>query len=271
MVVQSGQTTVLVDCGFTVKHTTARLAELSIAPSQLDALLVTHEHGDHIKGVGPLSRKFDIPVFMTPGTHRSKDIGVIRQMHYIEGYLPFTIGSLFVTPVAVPHDAREPAQFVFESGLKGEKKRLGVLTDLGSVSQHVIDAYHGCHGLVLEANHDPKMLAMGPYPPSLKRRVAGLWGHLSNQQAADFFQSIDISYLETLVLAHISQKNNDLKRVCEAFEPIEHAVPNMLLASQEEGFDWVELKGQQRTMGEEEKSINPLLDVACEAVPLLSA
>jgi phosphoribosyl 1,2-cyclic phosphodiesterase len=228
---------VLVDCGFTVKDTLARVERLERDPQTITAIVVTHEHGDHIKGVGPLARKLKCPVYMTPGTFHSRDLGKLPELNLIEGYQPFHLGALKVIPVAVPHDAREPAQFIFEAnGL-----RLGILTDLGSISPHVEAAYSQCDGLVLEANHDPHMLASGPYPPSLKQRVGGLWGHLSNQQAAGFLQRVDIARLQQLVVAHISQKNNCLDRTRETLAEVTADINQVVYACQDQGFDWLEL------------------------------
>ncbi len=145
------------------------------------------------------------------------------------------MNGLQVNPVAVPHDAREPAQFVFEyAGL-----RLGILTDLGSITPHVETAYQACDAMLLEANHDPFMLASGSYPPSLKQRVGGQWGHLSNQQAAGFLQRLDTERLQHLVVAHISQQNNSLDVARAALEPVTQAVKQVTYACQDQGFDWL--------------------------------
>ena len=147
----------LVDCGFTLKQTLKRLARLSVSADQLDAIIVTHEHGDHLGGVGPLARKYQLPVYMTPGTYRSRNIGVLPDVVLIKNYQPFSITSINITIVAVPHDASVPAQLVFEV----TDLRLGILTDLGSITPHVDMHYQSCDGLVLEANHDSLMLASG--------------------------------------------------------------------------------------------------------------
>jgi phosphoribosyl 1,2-cyclic phosphodiesterase len=232
--VEYGDQLLLVDCGFTVKETLLRIERLGVDPQSLSAILVTHEHGDHIKGVGPLARRLKVPVYMTPGTFHSRDLGKLPELHLIEGYRPFTLGDIHITPVAVPHDAREPAQYIFEAN----ERRLGVLTDLGSISPHVEEAYGNCDALVLEANHDPHMLASGPYPPSLKQRVGGLWGHLSNQQAAGFLQRIDLERLQQLVVAHISQKNNCLDRTRETLAQVTEGIDQVVYACQDQGFDW---------------------------------
>jgi phosphoribosyl 1,2-cyclic phosphodiesterase len=155
----------------------------------------------------------------------------------IKNYQPFSIKSINVTPVAVPHDASEPAQFVFEVN----DLRLGILTDLGSITPHVEMHYQSCDGLVLEANHDSLMLASGAYPASLKERVGGLWGHLNNRQAAEFLTRVDRSKLKQLVVAHISHQNNTLALAQEAFADISAPIDNVYYACQDEGFDWISL------------------------------
>ena len=232
----------LVDCGFTLKETTRRLARLGVTPEALDAVIVTHEHGDHIGGVGPLARKYKVPVYMTPGTSRARDIGQLPTLELIKNYQAFSIKSIEITPVAVPHDAAEPAQYVFAS----HSARLGILTDLGSITPHVEMHYHCCDGLILEANHDPLMLASGQYPLSLKQRVGGAWGHLSNRQAAEFLKRVDCSRLQKLVVAHISQQNNTLELAREAFSDSQFASGDIHYACQDEGFDWMTLSSESQ-------------------------
>lgn len=235
--VRSKDALVLIDCGFTLKETERRLLRLGVSPQELDAVIVTHEHGDHINGVGPLTRKYKTPLYITAGTRRSKKMGEIPETHIIKHYQPFTVKSLHVTPVAVPHDASEPAQYIIEC----QNKRLGILTDLGNVSPHVEMHYQSCDALILEANHDPAMLASGAYPFSLKQRVGGAWGHLSNQQAARFLASVDRQKLEYLVIAHISRQNNSIDLAQEAFRDVQQPVKNVVYACQDEGFDWLSL------------------------------
>lgn len=227
--------TLLVDCGFSVKETALRLERLGKRPEDLTAIVVTHEHADHIKGVAPLARRYGLPVYMTPGTYQSRDLGELPDLRLIESYAAFELDRLRVIPVAVPHDAREPAQFIFEHG----ETRLGVLTDLGSITAHVEAHFQNLDAMVLEANHDPFMLASGPYPPSLKQRVGGLWGHLSNQQAAGFLQRFNCARLQHLVVAHISQQNNSLELAQAALAPVTAEVRQITFACQNQGFDWL--------------------------------
>lgn len=232
--VEAGSTCVLVDCGFSIRDTEARLARLGRTPADLSAVLVTHEHSDHGRGVVPLARKYGIPVMLTAGTARALGPEGLRDVRLISAHEAFILGALQVTPVAVPHDAREPVQFVFSSG----GRRLGVLTDLGSITPHVVASFSQCDGLLLEANHDPEMLARGPYPPALKRRVGGDWGHLSNGQCAQLLARVERQRLQVLILGHISQHNNTVALVADAVAPWRDGLHNVHYACQSQGFDW---------------------------------
>lgn len=198
---------------------------------------MTHEHGDHCKGVAALARKHNIPVYMSHGTHLSKDFGRLPSLDIISADQSFDIGSFVITPVTVPHDAREPLQFFFSH----LGKKVGVLTDLGSLSQLVIEGFRGCHALLMEANHDLFMLANGSYPPSLQARVSGPWGHLNNQQAAELIACVDEGQIEHLIVGHISEKNNSLELVHSALADVTRNVPNVYYATQGEGTPWITL------------------------------
>lgn len=234
--VESGDTLLLVDCGFSIKETTARMAKLGVEPSQLSAILVTHEHSDHWKGVAPLARRFRLPVYLTAGTFNAvAQSAGSGDFQLIDSHTSFDIGAITVNPVAVPHDAREPVQYTFCSG----GRKLGILTDLGSLTAHVVAQYSGCHGLLVEANHDLDRLAAGPYPDFLKQRVAGNWGHLNNQQTAALLAQIDNSRLATLVIGHVSTKNNCLKLLQETIAQLPQSWKQLIYACQEQGFDWL--------------------------------
>lgn len=231
-------TCVMVDCGFSIKETSLRMAKLGKQPQDLSAILVTHEHSDHWKGVVPLANKFGIKVYLTAGCLKSRDLKEpTTDFHIIDSHTEFQVGDLTVTPVPVPHDAREPVQYLFKS----LNHKLGVLTDIGSLTPHVEAQYDNCHGLLLEANHDLDMLAMGPYPAFLKDRVSGQWGHLNNQQTARLLANVDQSLIQQLVIGHISDKNNSLDKVRDAVEKVYRGQGNLHYACQQEGFDWLEL------------------------------
>lgn len=234
--IESDDTCLMVDCGFSVRETERRLARLGKQACDIDAILVTHEHSDHWKGVLPLARKFNLRVFLTAGCHRHCAVDGV-DITIIDSHNDFRLGAIQVTPVAVPHDAREPVQFVFESrGLS-----LGVLTDLGSLTAHVERCYANCDALVLEANHDLEMLRAGPYPFPLQQRVSGQWGHLSNQQAASLLAKVDLYRLRRLVIGHISEKNNSLKNVRAAIEGVVGDAATPCYATQQTGFGWLSL------------------------------
>ena len=236
--VESQDTCVMVDCGFGVKDICKRLLALGKTPEDLSAILVTHEHSDHWKGVVPLARKFSIPVYLTSGCLKSRDVDFgSANFNIIDSHTDFVVGDLNVTPVPVPHDAREPVQYVFTDGMV----RLGILTDLGHYTPHVISVYSQCHGLLLEANYDEEMLAMGPYPRFLKDRVSGLFGHLSNRQALDLLKKLDLSYLQRLLLGHISDKNNDTNIISELLSTADLGGTAITFADQDVGSDWQEL------------------------------
>jgi len=237
-VVEVGTTRVLVDCGFSVAETERRLARLGLAPSDLQAILVTHEHNDHVSGVGPLARRHRIPVWMTAGTGKAWRGGEVPSLHLFTGHEPFAIGDLRVSPYPVPHDAREPSQFLFDDG----NRRLGVLTDTGCSTAHIEASLTGADALLLECNHDAAMLAAGPYPPSLKQRVGGRLGHLSNDQSAGLLARLDVSRLQHLAVAHLSEQNNspDLARAALAgvLGCAEHWIA---VAEQGAGLSWRDL------------------------------
>lgn len=235
LLVGCGRTLVLVDCGFSVREAVRRLDRLGVAPEELTALLVTHEHHDHVHGVAPLSRRYRIPVWMTAGTrHACRDSAWFRAETLCAGEA-MEIGDLEVLPYTVPHDAREPCQFVFSDGAR----RLGLLTDAGHCTTHLCETLHGCDALLLECNHDAEMLARGPYPPALKARVGGPYGHLSNAQAAALLQELELSSLRHLVAMHLSERNNSPQRAASALAAVLGCAPSEIpCASQEEGFGW---------------------------------
>lgn len=234
--VSDGETHLLVDCGFTLREAERRLARLGLHPRQLDALLVTHEHGDHIRGVGPLARRYGVPVWLTPGTWASGRLGELPERHWITPQARFAVKGLCIDPVTVPHDAREPVQFRIQGG---SGRHLGLLTDLGHPTEHVVQAFAGCDALVLECNHDVRMLAEGPYPPRLKRRVGGDWGHLANTQAAALLARLGLDRLQHIACSHLSEHNNRPELALEALVPLLDGDESRLMVScQDDGLAW---------------------------------
>ena len=239
LVVEVGQTRVLLDCGFTLSETVSRLARLGLQADGLDGIVVTHEHGDHISGVARLARKFNIPVWLTHGTLRTQNASFAElSITEISPHLPFAIGDVEVKPYPVPHDAAEPVQYVFSDGTS----KLGVLTDTGSSTPHIEATLSGCHALVLECNHDARMLAEGDYHYSLKQRVGGRYGHLNNDDAAALLARLDNSRLQHIVAAHLSRKNNAAELAVTALSRVLGCAPqHIAVASQEQGLDWREI------------------------------
>ncbi|MDP1683505.1 MAG: MBL fold metallo-hydrolase [Burkholderiales bacterium] len=237
LVVEVGVSRVLLDCGFSIKETVTRLARLELEPTDLNGIVVTHEHSDHIGGVTRFANKFNLPVWLTHGSlaYLSNLDQMPLDTRVVDSHAAFAVGDLYIEPFPVPHDAREPIQFVFGDG----QHRLGVLTDTGMITPHIEQMLSGCNALVLECNHDAGMLANGPYPNSLKQRVGGRFGHLDNHAAAALLRSIDTQHLTHLVAAHLSQKNNmpELARAALA-EALNCAEEWIGIADQALGFDW---------------------------------
>ncbi len=239
LVVEVKKTKVMLDCGFGLSETVARLSRLGLEPAQLNGILVTHEHADHLGGVAKIARKFNLPVWLTFGTaSESQDEFATLMVQYIDSHESFSIGDIELQPYPVPHDAREPAQFVFGDGAK----RLGVLTDTGCSTPHIEAVLSGCDALVLECNHDLEMLMKGNYPPALKQRIAGRFGHLSNDAAARLLASLNNGRLQHLIAAHLSQHNNTPKLARAALSRAINCKADWVeIADQREGLSWREI------------------------------
>jgi len=237
-IIRYQSTTILVDCGFSLKETEQRLARIGLQAEQIDAIFVTHEHGDHIRGVGAFARRHKTPVWMTHGTERSAEMGLIPNGFVLIIGEAVQIGDIEVLPYSVPHDAAEPCQFLFSNG----RQKLGLLTDTGMITPHIVQTLSGIDAILLECNHDIDMLFDGEYPPYLKERVASDYGHLNNHQAADLLVKMDTTKLEKIVVLHISDKNNDPILARQALaEAVEWDSDDIHVAHQAEGLDWMSI------------------------------
>jgi phosphoribosyl 1,2-cyclic phosphodiesterase len=243
LVVEAGATRLMLDCGFGLRDTVARLERIGVDPAGLAGIVVTHEHSDHADGVLPLARRFGLPVWMTWGTFSAirwaePDAGRQVEIRLVDPDASFAAGDLEVRPLTVPHDAREPVQYVFGDGAR----RLGVLTDTGSPTAHIQASLSGCEALVLECNHDLDMLMGGEYPASLKARIAGRWGHLDNVVSASILSALDRSRLKHVVAAHLSRKNNTPALARAALAGVLGCAPDWIaVATQDEGLPWREV------------------------------
>jgi phosphoribosyl 1,2-cyclic phosphodiesterase len=215
--VEAGETRILLDAGLPFKETARRCREVGLDARELTDIFLTHEHADHCGGAGVLSRKLGVRVHATRGTMRAlRDqpaIGLQRELH---AGVPVQLGALRVTPIAVPHDAWEPVAYVFDDGLT----RAALVTDLGCAPASVVRALQGLDALILEMNHDPRLLADGPYPWSLKQRIRGDRGHLSNAQGAELLSQIVHGGLRQVTLAHLSEHNNTESHARKAAEAV---------------------------------------------------
>ncbi|MEM8499636.1 MAG: MBL fold metallo-hydrolase [Pseudomonadota bacterium] len=239
--VKSGSATLLIDCGFSATELLNRLPRLGANGSDIDCVFLTHEHSDHSAGVVSLCRQLNIPLYTSWGSsvalkERGAKLDTVDVRHINCGEC-IKVGGLDVFPVLVPHDAREPLQFVIQN----KKQRFGILTDIGSISKHVIEHFQNVDSLLLEFNHDSDMLRFGPYPASLKARVGGDWGHLSNAQASLFLEHINLQRLQRILIAHISEKNNSVEAVDAVLQAAlrgGHSV-EFAYASQDNGSAWM--------------------------------
>lgn len=239
LVVEAGTTRILMDCGFGLADSVARLARLGLQVNDLAGIVVTHEHSDHLGGVGRLARKYRLPVWLTAGTlAMAQDLDGVT-VETIDSHTAFAVGDLAIQPYPVPHDAREPVQYVFGDG----NVTLGVLTDTGCSTPHIEAMLKGVNALVLECNHDAAMLASGPYPASLKRRVGGAYGHLENSQSAALLGRIRHDRLQSVMAAHVSRRNNTDALAQQALAgALGCAANEVRVACQHAGFDWISLQ-----------------------------
>jgi phosphoribosyl 1,2-cyclic phosphodiesterase len=208
--VSDGETSVLIDAGLSAIETERRLLSRELDPRDLDAIVVSHEHGDHIKGVGVLSRRYQLPVYINEPTLTAAkaQIGAVNETVRFHPGMDFSIGDLCLHPFSVSHDASDSVGFTVQD----DTTKVGIVTDLGIATQLVCHHLKGCRLIILEANHDQRMLEEGPYPWHVKQRIQSRLGHLSNEASRDLLGEISHSGLRHVILAHISETNNEPDR-----------------------------------------------------------
>lgn len=240
LLVESGATRVLVDCGYSPKETKRRLATLGVDLRAVDALVLTHGHGDHCKGARPFATALRKVTYATAETHTFlSSTGGLANLSPIAAGRPFTIGALRFTPTATPHDAPGSVCFVVDDG----DRRLGICTDLGNPHPRVADALRGCDSLYVELNYDPEMLRRGPYTERLKRRIASDVGHLSNEQGAALLRASATTRTSRVLLAHLSETNNTPALALAAARPaLAHLDLEIAIAPQHHPTGWLRVR-----------------------------
>ena len=232
------RTRVLVDCGLGLRQLMARLAVEGIGPADLDGIFITHEHGDHIGCAPMLVARYGVPLWTSAGTAQyAAFAGLESALNLVRDGQLFAIGGIQFHPFTVPHDAREPLQLRCTDG----DRVLGLMTDIGHVTGHALAALAGCHALVLESNHDVELLAQSRYPDFLKRRVGGQHGHLSNVQAAAALGALRHDRLNTVVAAHLSERNNRPDLVTRAFAAVLGCGEADVLLAERHGRGWLDV------------------------------
>ena len=229
----------LIDCGFSLRELDARLARAGLQADDLDAVFITHEHGDHVGCALTLARRQRLPVWMSRGTWQAIGAPELSDLlHIARDGADIIVGDLHLVPYTVPHDALEPLQLRCSDG----DRALGVLTDAGIGTPHVLAHLRRCEALLLECNHDAAMLAASPYPPSLRARIGGRLGHLSNDTAHEILRDCSHDRLRRVVAAHLSERNNTPERAREALASACGArAADIVVADPQLGFGWLDL------------------------------
>ena len=243
--ISDGFTAILIDAGLSATEIKRRLKSRGLNPKDLNAILVTHEHSDHIQAVGVLSRQLKLPIYLSRNVEKKASMGSVHEIRTFNSGSTFRIDNLTVHPFAVSHDAADPVGFTI--GQNG--CRVGVATDLGTVTPHLKENLKHCHLLILEANHDPQMLINGPYPWYLKRRIQSRSGHLSNGQSKRLLMELQHEGLEHVILAHLSQTNNAPQIVlAEVSEALTRCKPRLAVASQDRCGEVIYLKNSVKPL-----------------------
>jgi phosphoribosyl 1,2-cyclic phosphodiesterase len=236
LLVEADDTLVMIDCGLARTNLEERFETLECNPRDLSGVLLTHEHTDHVQGAAAFTRRYRVPVYATPGT--ASAIPWLSACRRLSCHRPLTIGAISIEPFPVPHDAREPCQFVFAA----DRRRLGVLTDTGHITPAIVERLSSCDALAVECNHDLTLLENGPYPAAVKARVASRYGHLNNAQSADLLLAVQHPGLQWVAGLHLSERNNSPQRVREAFGAAGEAHAWRLhLATQDAATEWLEI------------------------------
>ena len=237
--VSKNNTNIIVDCGFSVSELEGRMSQKEIKPSEITAIFLTHEHDDHCKGVFALSEKYNKPIYLTYGTLKmckkrikksyNLNINIISPLDTLE------FNDFIISIIPVPHDAREPVQFKFES----EKTTLAIITDLGFGNKELINSIQHINALILESNHDENLLNKSRYPKYLKDRIRSKYGHLSNEESLEILKKINLDNLKWLGAAHLSKENNSPELVKDAWKKVFEDQINII--DPDFGMPWVSI------------------------------
>jgi len=237
--VSKNKTNILVDCGFSVTELEKRMSKREMKPSEITAIFLTHEHDDHSKGVFAFAEKHDKPIYLTYGTLKmcqkkiknsyNLKINIISPLDNLE------LNEFIIYVIPVPHDAREPVQFKFES----EKKTLAIITDLGFGNKELINSIQKINALILESNHDDNLIHQSRYPKNLKERIRSNYGHLSNQNSLQILKKLNLDNLKWLGAAHLSKENNSPELVKDLWEKVFEDKINII--DPDLGIPWVSI------------------------------
>lgn len=229
----------LIDCGFSVRETERRLLAAGVEPESIDAIFITHEHGDHVGGAAAFARRHGCAVWTSRGTWTAMGSPELPALRLVRDGEHLALGALELRPFTVPHDAAEPLQLRVGDGAHA----LGVLTDVGAPTPHLLRHLARCDALLLECNHDPDLLAASGYPAMLKSRIAGRLGHLANGVAAEILAACHHAGLQHLVAAHLSERNNTPALARAALAPVVGGGgEDIVVADPMMGFGWLELR-----------------------------